>query len=96
MDENDNPADQKFAKDSLQLSIYALAAKEVFKWPVDELILYYLYENSVLSATREDEALEKTKTRIQGIAENIQTQNFEAKTGRHCQWCEYKKICPSF
>jgi putative RecB family exonuclease len=30
------------------------------------------------------------------IQEAIATRNFQPKTGRLCDWCSYKDICPAF
>ncbi|MBN8555099.1 MAG: ATP-dependent helicase [Deltaproteobacteria bacterium] len=91
---NENAKDRKFADESLQLSIYALAAKEVLGWNLKELVLYYIYDNQSLSSTRTDKDLEVTKERILKIASQIQAQNFDAKPGFHCQWCEFRSLCP--
>jgi DNA helicase-2/ATP-dependent DNA helicase PcrA len=90
-----NLKDQKFADESLQLSIYALAAKELYESKVRSLTLYYVYDNERLDSVRNDKSLEETKTRILNIATQIQNRNFEAKSGFHCQWCEFRPICPS-
>lgn len=86
---------QKFAEDSLQFSIYALAAKECFDWKLDRLEFYYLYSNQSLATTRSDEQLVKTKERITALADQIQENHFDASPGFHCKFCDYKRICPS-
>jgi DNA helicase-2/ATP-dependent DNA helicase PcrA len=92
---NDNPDDVKFARDSLQFSIYALAAREILKLDVTELIFDYIYENKTLSTSRSDQDLKIVKERITQIADDIIAQKFEAKVGRQCDWCEYRRICPA-
>lgn len=92
---NDKTEDQKFAKESLQFSIYALAAKEVFNWPLQELIFDYVYDCKTLSTTRSVDNLSTVKDKIQEIATHIQQRDFQATPGFHCQWCEYREICPS-
>lgn len=87
--------DKKLAKESLQFSIYALAARELLDGPVEELTFYYIYENETLSSTRSKEDLEKTKVQILAAAENINVRKFEPTPGHHCSWCEYRKICPA-
>lgn len=90
-----NAADQKFAEESLQFSIYAIAAKECFDWNLKSLNFYYVYDNQVLSTTRNEEQLQKTKEKILDYASQIQSGSFEAKPGFICRWCEFQKICPS-
>ena len=90
-----NPADVKFAEESLQFSIYALAAKECFDWNLNSLSFYYVYDNQVLTTTRSEDQLLATKEKILEYASQIQSGSFEAKPGFICQWCEFQKICPS-
>jgi RecB family exonuclease len=92
---NDNPEDRRFADKSLQFSIYYLAATEVLHWKVKELVFSYIYENSSLSTTRSPSDIPKIKERILNIASSIQKREFTATPGRHCQWCEFKTICPA-
>lgn len=92
---NSNPEDQKFAAESLQFSIYALAARDVFQWKIEELVFDYIYDCSKLSTTRTDEQLDLVKQNILQIAKQIQSQEFPPKPGFHCQWCEYRDICPA-
>ncbi|MDB5037185.1 MAG: hypothetical protein JWQ35_713 [Bacteriovoracaceae bacterium] len=92
---NDNPDDVKFAKHSLQFSIYALAAKEILKIEVSDLVFDYVYEKKTLTTTRSNEDLIQVKKQMSEIAENILNQNFTATPGMHCKWCEYKAICPA-
>lgn len=88
--------DQKFADQSLQFSIYALAAKEFFKWPLKELCFHYLKDNEVLKTQRDVSSLESTKEKILEIAGGIQHKDFPPKPNKIlCRTCTYRKICPS-
>jgi DNA helicase-2/ATP-dependent DNA helicase PcrA len=88
--------DQKFADESLQFSIYALAAREFFDWPLSQLSFYYLADQSRLSTTRSPESDAKTKNEILEIAEGIQSQTFEPKPSQPvCRSCEYQRLCPA-
>ena len=89
-----NSDDRKFAENSLQFSIYALAAFEVFGWSLDSLVFDYVYERSQLSTTRSVEQLGAVKERILELASSIQNGDFTAKPGFHCDWCEYRELCP--
>lgn len=91
----DNKADIKFADESLQFGIYALAAKKNFNWSVQEMQFYYVYHNTVLSTMRSPTQLAQTIERIQDLAGKIQKAEFNATPGFHCGFCEFKKICPS-
>lgn len=93
---SDDDDHREFAEQSLQFSIYALAAKEFFKWPVKELKFHYLADNAQLATTRTQTQIEETKKTIETIASQIQQGNFEPKPNQMvCRNCEYKSICPS-
>ncbi len=92
---NENPEDIKYAKSSLQFSIYALAASEILSLDVRELVFDYIYELKTLTTQRTKEELENTKLEIAQIADNIAQSRFEPTPGRHCDWCEYRRICPA-
>jgi DNA helicase-2/ATP-dependent DNA helicase PcrA len=87
-------ADEKAAQKSLQFSVYALAARDFFKWKLKEMQFYYLQEQSVLSTNRTDNEIEATKTKILEMASKLQKDEFSAKPGFHCRYCEFTKICP--
>jgi len=87
--------DRKFAEESLQFSIYALAARDIFHWNIESLVFDYIYDCTKLSTNRNDEQLESVKNKILSMATQIQNREFAAKPGYHCDWCEYKSICPA-
>ena len=89
------PKTQKDADDSLQLSLYALAAKEAWGLRPDRLIFHNLEDNSVVVTTRTDRDLESAKIKVRDAAENIAARNFPAKTGFHCSFCPYRDLCPA-
>ncbi len=91
---NTSEASEKKAQESLQFSIYALAAKEFFKWNLKEMLFYNLMDQSILKTTRTEEDITKTRQEIVGIADRIQRQEFPAKPGLQCSWCEFRTICP--
>ncbi len=87
-------ANEKKAKESLQFSIYALAARDFFGWKLKEMLFYNLMDQTVLRTTRNDEEITKTREHVQQLADRIQTGQFEATPGFHCQWCDFRKLCP--
>src|SRR5260370_10017491 len=46
------------AKKDLQLSLYALAAKEIFEWNPVRLVFHYLQNNQVQTTTRDAKQLD--------------------------------------
>jgi DNA helicase II / ATP-dependent DNA helicase PcrA len=84
------PKSQDSADASLQLSVYALALGK----PVKALIFQNLEDNSTVETTRSTKQLRETEIKISEVTAGIAAGQFEAKTGRHCNWCAYRTICP--
>ena len=75
------PRDEEKAKKDVQLSVYALAAREVFDWNPARLTFYFLQTNQAVSATRDDKKLNKVRAEIQEAAADIRAGEFPAKPG---------------
>jgi len=88
------PKDDDFAESSLQLSIYAIAAKEVLKLNPTKLSFYYINPNRKVTTTRSPEDFEETKKSIIQTGQRILQEDFEPTPGRLCKWCDYRPICP--
>ena len=89
------PRDEDKAKKDLQLSVYALAAHEMFDWNPSRLTFYNLQTNQTASASRDDKTLNKVRADIQEAAADIRAGNFPAKPGYFCKFCDYESICPA-
>ena len=89
------PQTQDDADESLQLSIYALAARVKWGYRADLLVFYNLTENSAIATQRSDVQLEEAKMKVQAVAENIAAGEFDPKPGFHCDWCAYRNLCPA-
>src|SRR5579864_832869 len=89
------PRNEDKAKKDVQLSVYALAAREVFDWNPARLTLHFLQTNHPVSATRDDKQLKKVRTEIQEAAADIRAGQFPAKPGFACKFCDYESICPA-
>jgi len=83
------------ANKSLQLSIYALAAKEIFEWSPARLVFHYLLNNSIQVTTRDAKQFAAAETIIQETAADIRAKEFHAKPGYVCRTCAYRQICPA-
>jgi RecB family exonuclease len=80
----------------LQLSIYALAAREVWGIEPERLTLYFLLPGERMSTTRSGADLDELRRRIVTIAERIGAERFEPRENPLCGWCEYQERCPLF
>jgi DNA helicase-2/ATP-dependent DNA helicase PcrA len=83
------------AKKDLQLSLYALAAKEIFEWNPVRLVFHYLQNNEIQVTTRDSRQLDEAQAIVQEAAADIRAGEFPAKPGFICRSCAYKAICPA-
>jgi ATP-dependent DNA helicase UvrD/PcrA len=83
------------AKKDLQLSLYALAAKEIFEWNPVRLVFYYLQNNQTQATTRDAKQLDEAQKIVLETAADIRAGEFPPKPGFVCRNCAYKPICPA-
>jgi putative RecB family exonuclease len=88
------PRSQDDADESLQLGIYALAARETWGYRAERLVFHNLEGNTTVGTSRSDLKIEEAKAKVEVIAERIAAGEFEAKLGYHCAWCAYRVLCP--
>jgi DNA helicase-2/ATP-dependent DNA helicase PcrA len=89
------PKSQEDADKSLQLSLYALAARETWGKRADCLIFHNLENNTPVHTTRTDAELEAAKLRVQEASDGIAQGKFAPKVGYHCAFCPYRNLCPA-
>jgi DNA helicase-2/ATP-dependent DNA helicase PcrA len=83
------------AKKDLQLSIYAIATKEIFEWNPVRLVFHYLQDNQRQETARDAKQLDQALRVVQETAAYIRAGEFSAKPGFICRNCAYKPICPA-
>jgi ATP-dependent exoDNAse (exonuclease V) beta subunit len=88
------PWDEDMADDSLQLSIYALAARQLGMKPVS-LVIHNVENDSQIRTTRSEADLAGAEGEVKAVGNSIAGGDFEPKSGRHCNWCGYRAICPA-
>jgi DNA helicase II / ATP-dependent DNA helicase PcrA len=86
--------DQEDADASLQLSLYAIAAKEKWGYRVGSLIFHNLEENVPVVTTRSETDLIAARNRVEDAAEKIAQGKFDPRPGMHCNFCAYRSLCP--
>ncbi len=92
------PRSQESVDSDLQLSIYALAAEQEWKQPIDRLSLLFLREAGVteLSTTRNASELQNAVTAIRLLNSGIEAKDFTATPMREkCAYCPYREMCPA-
>jgi DNA helicase-2/ATP-dependent DNA helicase PcrA len=80
----------------LQLGVYALAAREVFRFDPLSLSYYYLETSERVTVDKPRERLEEDRQTIVNVAEGIRAERFPAKPDRmKCSSCDFRQLCPS-
>jgi PD-(D/E)XK nuclease superfamily protein len=80
----------------LQLSIYHLAARELWGIEPERLTLYYLLAGQRMSTTRSAADLQGLRQRVSEVAGRIDAGRFEARENPLCRWCDFQPQCPLF
>jgi DNA helicase II / ATP-dependent DNA helicase PcrA len=89
------PRKESDARKNLQLSIYALAAKEIFEWNPVRLVFHYLQTNQTQVTSRDSKQLDEAEKIVQEAAADIRAAQFPPNPGFICRSCAYKPICPA-
>ena len=91
------------AKSNLQLAVYSMYLEQLDDKKIGGLplsaSLYFLREEEkpLRSHSFTTDQIGKTKEKIIEVAAGIRRKEFHAKTGKHCDWCDYKSLaCPSW
>jgi DNA helicase-2/ATP-dependent DNA helicase PcrA len=90
------PREAKDAKNSLQLSLYALAAREVLELEPVRLTFYNLTTNEPITVSRDEKQLKEALGTVQEVAAQIRAGQFPALPGFQCRTCEYQPLCPAY
>jgi DNA helicase-2/ATP-dependent DNA helicase PcrA len=84
------------AKESLQLSIYALAYQRMYGVIAHRVELHFLESGLSGVAKKTDKDLEKTVEVIKEVAAGVRIRDFSAKPSyMACGYCAFREICPS-
>jgi DNA helicase-2/ATP-dependent DNA helicase PcrA len=86
---------QEDADESLQLSIYAMAAHEKWGYRVGALVFHNLEGNVPVFSKRAEFQLAEARDRVLAVARGIAEGNFEAKLDYHCNFCAFRGLCPA-
>jgi ATP-dependent exoDNAse (exonuclease V) beta subunit len=89
------PKTHQDADKDFQLSLYALAAREVLRLDPLRLIFYNLTTNEPVSTSRDEQDLRQAKERVEEVAACIRAGQFDPKPGFHCRYCDYQPLCPA-
>jgi RecB family exonuclease len=80
----------------LQLSLYHLAAREVWGIEPERLTLYFLLPGQRMSTARSPASIDELRRRVATVAERIEAGKFQPRENPLCDWCDYQRLCPVF
>jgi RecB family exonuclease len=86
---------QEDAEKSLQLAIYALAAKQQWNYNVGRIVFHNLEDNSRVETTLSAKKIASVEEKLVDAAKSMREGKFPAKPGFHCKWCGYRQLCPA-
>jgi DNA helicase-2/ATP-dependent DNA helicase PcrA len=86
---------QEDADESLQLSIYAMAASQKWGYRADALVFHNLEGNVPVFSRRTEFQLERARERVTAVARGIAAGDFEPEPGFHCNFCAFRGLCPA-
>jgi len=91
------------AKSNLQLAIYSMYLEQsddptLGGLPIEASLHFLRDEDKPLrSHSFTSDQVGETKEKIVEVAAGIRNREFDAKTGMHCDWCDYKSlVCPAW
>jgi ATP-dependent DNA helicase UvrD/PcrA len=83
------------ARRSLQLSIYALAARRLWDFIPERLVFFNLETAEEVATTRDEAQLREAEDRIAEVARKMAAGEFEPTSGFHCRSCQFYAMCPA-
>ena len=89
------PRKPKEAAKDLQLSVYALAVKEILELNPVRLVFHYLENNERQETTRDAKQLREAQAVVLETAADIRAGEFPTRPGFACRSCAFRPICPA-
>jgi putative RecB family exonuclease len=81
---------------SLQLAIYALAARELWGKEPEWVALDFVVPGVRVTVERSQIDVEGALGRMRDVAGMIRAEAFDPNPSRLCDWCDYRAVCPAF
>src|SRR5207248_11162081 len=92
-DKTGDPKSNMDADTSIQLGIYAMAAR-LEGHVVKKLVFYNLEDNSTAETDRVNNE-ERIRAKVLDVASGIRAGAFHPTPGFHCKNCGYNSLCPA-
>lgn len=92
---------QNTIRNDLQLRIYSRIVQKTFNAKPENIraALFYILDSDLISTKFTEESLEMAEKELLDTyneIKNIDVNDIFGKTGNHCRFCQYKKICPYY
>ena len=83
---------------SLQLSLYCLAARELWPWVKKVQLSFHMLRHGVRMRTeRTEEQLQATRAYVESMGDKIENATeFPARLNANCSYCDHKQHCPAY
>lgn len=81
---------------SLQLAIYALAARELWGTEPEWVALDFVVPGVRVAVDRDHIDVDGAVAKLRSVAAKIRDEAFSAAPSRLCDWCDYRSLCPAF
>jgi RecB family exonuclease len=81
---------------SLQLAIYALAARELWGHDPEWVALDFVVPGVRVTVRRDEIDIDGALRTIHDVAGKIRSEAFAPAPSRLCDWCDYRSLCPAF
>lgn len=81
---------------SLQLAIYALAARELWGVEPEWVALDFVVPGVRVSVDRDEIDVDAAVATLHEVAADIRAARFTPRPSRLCPWCDYRAECPAF
>ena len=93
------PKDKEI-ENSLQMTVYALAAKDkgIFNKKPEDLVLsfYFFSTQEKISTSRNQNQINEAKSELIRIAQEINESSFPATPGKWCDFCDFRMVCDAW
>jgi RecB family exonuclease len=83
---------------SLQLSIYAMAARSLWPWAKQVKLSFYLLRHGLrMETTRSEDQLDAARRYVVSLAREIETAtDFPARLNSNCSYCDHRSNCDTY
>ena len=87
--------DARELRRNVQISLYALAARDALDLGVPPVTFHYLENDSLVTLQRDRKDLLEAEAIVQEVAGGVRAGAFPPKAGFLCRFCDYRLICPA-